>query len=164
MKNAFTLIELLVVVLIIGILSAIALPQYTKAVEKSRAAEAMVNINMIKQQMDLYMLANTPTAGIDFKDVTSVDLSGGEWDGNYYKTKYFSYRPRFNSTGGWIEVIRRMNGNQQYVFYITKTPWGDAENVGGWYHTCFTNWTKEGTYICKAYESMGYYYYDEDPY
>ncbi|WP_424244780.1 prepilin-type N-terminal cleavage/methylation domain-containing protein [Elusimicrobium posterum] len=58
MKKGFTLIELLVVVLIIGILASIALPQYTKAVEKSRSAETLIVLKNIMDAGNRYYLAN----------------------------------------------------------------------------------------------------------
>jgi type II secretion system protein G len=56
-KKAFTLIELLVVVLIIGILAAIALPQYQKAVERTRFTKAKQTLSSLYQAAQRYELS-----------------------------------------------------------------------------------------------------------
>ena len=70
MKKGFTLIVLLVVVLIIGILAAVALPQYTKAVEKSRATEAITLLGNLATAEQIYKMGQ----GVFTNDLTQLDL------------------------------------------------------------------------------------------
>ena len=111
MKNhAFTLIELLVVVLIIGILSAIALPQYEKAVEKARMTEAMVIMRAIRDAQLRYYLANGQYANSAHMDYLDVDIPGkaATMDPSRIETKYFVYAPS-DSGNNSLALAYRVN-------------------------------------------------------
>ena len=110
-KNAgFTLIELLVVVLIIGILAAVALPQYEKAVEKSRATQAFTYLDAWVKAQELYKLANgsysrkgSPREVMEAVGITPPTLDSKAWICDMTSSSYLPharcYKPVYTSAG-----------------------------------------------------------------
>ncbi len=92
-NKAFTLIELLVVVLIIGILAAIALPQYHKAVAKSRASEALSVIKSLIPAIDEYVLVygKAPKTFTELSILPQGELSKFSIQDDLILGKYYNF-------------------------------------------------------------------------
>ena len=139
MKKGFTLIELLVVVLIIGVLSSVALPQYTKAVERARAAEAVMDMGVLTQAVDRWVLENgLPSAGTEeLEDRLDIGLPN---------TTKFNLAVRCDGAGCAVDIEQVADNFALYAW---------REGSGPWNKECVYK-TPAGQGVCAGLTSNGY--------
>ena len=119
-RVGFTLMELLVVVLIIGILAAVALPQYTRSVDKAELARVEVLVSDALKAEQLYYLANRAYTN----QMEDLDLQwpqfvySGNWDDvRYYKDESSGYSLGLGTKQGVVVGIESMGGMSFWESY-----------------------------------------------
>ena len=151
MKKGFTLIELLVGVLIIGILSAVALPQYEKAVFKARVATVLPLMRRWYDALAMYKLENGNYNSLD-PNALGVDWPEG-WTITRYSNSYSGKDPKgiWNCSGntnqrGGVSCTYK-DGTTQIEYYQPDEPF--STNLAG-KRTCYYSNDAKAEKNCKA--------------
>jgi len=80
-QHGFTLVEILIVVIILGILAAIVIPQFSNASQDARKSSVVSQLQTLRSQIELYKLqhkdAAPALADLATKLTTATDIDGG---------------------------------------------------------------------------------------
>ena len=92
--KGFTLVEILIVVVILGILAAIVIPQFTNASESAKSSSMLSTLQTVRSQIELYKNQHNNTEPDLVTDWTQftlyTDIDGNT---NATKTAVFTYGP-----------------------------------------------------------------------
>ena len=150
MKKGFTLIELLVVVLIIGILTSIALPQYSRAVKRSKGVKMITKGRSVADAVNRYYLENGSYSGLRY-----------ESDGGYRAGMNVS-KLDIDFGSNWAVGLGSCGG-QECIFCVGNVDLECYDGIGLRYHLSQGKITKVScvvgmaTELCRDYFQEGVY-------
>ncbi len=94
--RGFTLVEILIVVVILGILAAIVVPQFTQASTEAKMNSLCSNLQSLRSQIELYKVQHNdtaPAAGTFAAQMTQTSSIAGATSGNKTRTTTYAYGP-----------------------------------------------------------------------
>ena len=158
MRNkGFTLIELLVVVLIIGILASIALPQYYRAVNKTKFAQLDIVMDAAKKNVALYIAAHgwnqIGDGQVLFTGANTegdIEMPGNCSDNQFCDTELFHYEVGCNSGYCFIDgEAKFIDAGFEFNMEHDNNTWYLA-GTGGEDRKELCNWANERGYFIDA--------------
>ncbi len=144
-KRGFTLIELMAVVLIIGILTAIAVPQYTKSVRRAEMLEGLTNGKTLLDSAVRFKSVNSE-APTNFNQIDASFIGADSFSGSSIDDGNFTYElPKVDNKYDRVRVIS--NKGDYYLDFIY--PSHDTNGVYAPIKCCPTN-VQEGSWLCNT--------------
>ena len=147
-SRGFTLIELLVVVLIIGILASVALPQYEKAVMKSRYSNLMAMVNALAKAEETYYM-ETGNYTNDF-EALSITPGGCTLSADKQTCSYAWGSCKLDTSGNdRVACVNNTTLKNGYVWYFPTGAYG------AWGTSCWALTADKNDKYAKLCEAMG---------